>query len=309
MPTSHDFPLAWLRVFLVVAEAESFTAAGTELGYTQSAVSRQVSALEDEVGSALFDRLPRGVRLTDAGRALLPRARTVLDQVDEARRDLAALRGLASGRVRVGAFATAGAVLVPRTVAAFRAAHPGVALTLDEGLTRRLLSRIAADELDVAVVGGAGADASAGATLHPLLDEPMLVALPRSHPLAGRRHVRPAELADAEWIAGSARPEDTLLGPYLREGFAPRIVFVAADWIAKQGLVAAGLGVTLVPALAAPALRSDLALVSLRRDGAPVRKVYAATRDGVTPSAATEAFLTRLRETAIALSSDLRKRY
>ncbi|NUU21735.1 MAG: LysR family transcriptional regulator [Streptomycetaceae bacterium] len=81
MPVPHDFSTAWLRVFLTVAETGSFTAAGTGLGFTQSAVSRQVSALEDEVGSPLFDRLARGVRLTDAGHALVPRARAVLDQV------------------------------------------------------------------------------------------------------------------------------------------------------------------------------------------------------------------------------------
>ncbi|WP_343230828.1 LysR family transcriptional regulator [Yinghuangia seranimata] len=310
MPTPHDFSIGWLRSFLAVADAESFTAAAVALGYTQSAVSRQVAALEDEVGSPLFDRLPRGVRLTDAGRALVPRARAVLEQVDGAHRDLAALRGLASGRVRVGAFATAGAALVPRAVAAFGAAHPGIAVTLVEGLTPRLLARLEADELDVVVVSGAAADAAPPeATLHHLLDEVMLVALPPTHRLAGRHRVRLAELADDAWIAGGARVEDSLLAPYIRDGFTPRTGFVASDWIAKQGLVAAGLGVTLVPSLAAPALRADLALVSLRRDGVPARKVYAATRRGVAPSAAGEAFLTELRTTAKALAREINERY
>lgn len=309
MPVTHDFSTVWLRVFLAVAETESFTAAAGSLGYTQSAVSRQVAALEHEVGSPLFDRLPRGVRLTDAGHALLPRARVVLDQVDLARRDLADLRGLAAGRVRVGAFATAGAVLLPRAVAAFRTAHPGVALSLDEGLTARLLTRVAADELDVAVVTGPPGGPTADAEFHHLLDEVMLVALPRDHRLARRRRIRIAELAEDPWIAGSHRPEATLLGPYVRDGFRPRIGFVASDWIAKQGLVAAGLGVTLVPALAAPALRPDLALVSLHKDDVPVRAVYAATAADVTPSPATEAFLTGLRGIAKALSEELRTRY
>lgn len=304
-PTPRDFSTAWLRVFLAVADAESFTAAAALLGYTQSAVSRQISALEDEVGSPLFDRLPRGVRLTDAGRALLPRARAVLDQVDLARRDLAELRGLARGRVRVGAFATAGAALVPRAIAGFRADHPGVALTLDEDLTPRLLAGIAADELDIAVVSGPAGHAP-DADLHHLLDEVMLVALPRTHPLAGRRRVRLAELAAESWIAGGRRPEQTLLGPYLRPDFAPRIGFVASDWIAKQGLVAAGLGVTLVPALAAGALRPDLAVCALAADEVPVRAVHAATRRGVAPSAAAAAFLAELRAAARTLSAELR---
>ncbi|MGA4541686.1 LysR family transcriptional regulator [Uniformispora flossi] len=303
-PVAHDFSTAWLRVFLAVAEAASFTAAAARLGYTQSAVSRQISALEDEVGSPLFDRLPRGVRLTDAGHALLPRARAVLDQVDLARRDLAELRGLARGRVRVGAFATAGAALVPRAIAGFLADHPGVGLTLDEDLTPRLLAAVAADELDVAVVSGP-AGHSPDADLHHLLDEVMLVALPRTHPLAGRRRVRLAELAAESWIAGGRRPEQTLLGPYLRPDFVPRIGFVASDWIAKQGLVAAGLGVTLVPALAAGALRADLAVCALDADEVPVRAVHAATHRGVAPSAATAAFLGQLRAAARTLSAEL----
>ncbi|MGR6998084.1 LysR substrate-binding domain-containing protein [Yinghuangia aomiensis] len=99
--------------------------------------------------------------------------------------------------------------------------------------------------------------------------------------------------------------EQTLLGPYLRPDFVPRIGFVASDWIAKQGLVAAGLGVTLVPALAAGALRADLAVCALDADEVPVRTVHAATRRGVAPSAATAAFLGQLRAAAQALSAEL----
>jgi DNA-binding transcriptional LysR family regulator len=233
----------------------------------------------------------------------------VLDQVDLARRDLADLRGVAAGRVRIGAFATAGAVLVPHAVAAFREAHPGVALSLDEGLSTRLLARVAADELDLAVVTGPPGGLTADAELHHLLDEAMLVALPRDHRLARRRRIRITDLAEDQWIAGSARPEATLLAPYAHGGFQPRIGFVASDWIAKQGLVAAGLGVTLVPALAAPALRPDLALVPLRGDDAPPRRVYAATAPGVTPSPATAAFLAGLRDTAQTLLRQFRARY
>ncbi|NUU25648.1 MAG: LysR family transcriptional regulator, partial [Streptomycetaceae bacterium] len=213
------------------------------------------------------------------------------------------------GRVRLGAFATAGAALVPRAVAEFRAAYPGVALRLEEGLTSRLLARVAADELDLAVVSGADAGPRAEVVFHHLLDEAMLVALPRSHRLAARHRVRLAELADDVWIAGGERPEDTLLGPYLRDGFRPRVGFAVSDWIAKQGLVAAGLGVTLVPSLAAPALRPDLALVAVRGDDVPVRKVYAATRRGVAPSDAAEAFLAGLREVSRQLSRELRERH
>ncbi|WP_243639587.1 LysR family transcriptional regulator [Streptacidiphilus pinicola] len=298
MPSSHDFTTAWLRVFAEVARTGSFTSAATALDYTQSAVSRQIASLEAEFGAPLFDRLPRGVRLTEAGRGLLPHAEAALAQLDRARTELDALGRLEAGRLRVGAFATAAADLVPEVLREFRAAHPEVAVTLAVELTARLLHGLAEDRLDLAVVAGDAdpdamqeAAATAGVRLEHLLDEPMLVALPPGHPLAGRADVRLAELADEEWIAGSARPEDTLMRSAVRAGFRPRIGSVVGDWIAKQGLVAAGFGVTLVPALAADALRPDLARAGVHPDDVPIRAIWAATPRGVAPSAALAAFL------------------
>lgn len=136
---AHDTPdlsTTWLRVFLDVARLGSFTVAARTLGWTQSAVSRQISSLEAALGGApLFDRLPRGVRLTEAGRVLVPHAESVIERLHGAGRELAALREAAGGRLRVGAFATADAALVPRAIAAFRARHPGVRLTREEGFT------------------------------------------------------------------------------------------------------------------------------------------------------------------------------
>ena len=311
MPAAHDFSTAWLRVFAEVARTGSFTAAATALDYTQSAVSRQIASLEAEFGAPLFDRLARGVRLTEAGRGLLPHAEAALAQLDRARAELDALGRLEAGRLRVGAFATAAADLVPRVLRGFRAAHPRIAVTLEVDLTARLLRRLAEDRLDLAVVAGdaepaAMTDAAeaAGVRLEHLLDEPMLVALPPGHPLAGRGDVRLAELADEEWIAGSARPEDTLMRSAVRAGFRPRIGSVVGDWIAKQGLVAAGFGVTLVPALAAEALRPDLARAAVHPDDVPIRAIWAATPRGVAPSAALDAFLPLLRAGAEAFPNE-----
>ncbi|MEU6865656.1 LysR substrate-binding domain-containing protein [Streptomyces sp. NPDC046876] len=292
MPIPHDL----YDVFRSVAHHGSFTAAAQALGYTQSAVSRQIQSLEDEWGARLFDRLPRGVRLTEAGRVLLPHAEAVADRLRTARAELDALRTLDGGRLRIGGFSTADAYLLPRTLAAFRQRHPAVTVTRTEGSSARQLALLAAGELDLAVVNSASGQGLEGCALHHLLDERMYVALPRAHRLADRELLRLAELADEEWIAASDRPEETLMAT--ARGFRPRSTVLAADWIAKQGFVAAGLGVTLVPALAASSARPDIVLVALHPQDSPRRAVYAATPRGLAHSPAVAAFLALLRSVA-----------
>ncbi|MFF9812389.1 LysR family transcriptional regulator [Streptomyces sp. NPDC014006] len=305
MPTPHgsgdvpDLATVWLRVFLEVARHGSFTVAARTLGWTQSAVSRQISSLESALGGApLFDRLPRGVGLTEAGRTLLPHAEAVTETLRDAARELADLREAAGGRLRFGAFATADAALVPQALAAFRARHPRVRVTREEGLSPGLLDRLTAGDLDLAVVSTTGRAPLDGYDLHHLLDEALYVAVPAGHPLAAAgAPVRLAELADADWIAGSPRPEGTLLAA-VRQGFRPHVAHVVAEWTAKQGYVAAGLGVTLVPALAAASVRPDIALLRVRAEDAPARAVYAAAPRGRSLTPAARAFVAALREAA-----------
>lgn len=289
-----------LEVFRAVARHGSISGAAKALRYTQSAVSRQIASLEAEMGARLFDRLARGVVLTEEGRTLLPHAEAVLDRLTTARRDLDALRGLGGGRLRIGAFPTAVAALVPRAMAAFGAAHPGVSLALVEGMTPALLDRLRAGDADVAVVSAApDRPLDAGQfDLHHLLDERLLVAVPRHHRLARRRTVRLAELADDSFVVGSATDENTLLRANLPHGFQPRIDIVAAEWTGKLGCVAAGLGVALVPALAVRAAPADIALLRLHADDAAVRRVFAATVNGRQRSAAVNGFLDYLDQAA-----------
>lgn len=299
-PAPPDLSTVWLRVFLDVARHGSFTVAARELGWTQSAVSRQISSLEAALGGApLFDRLPRGVRLTAHGRTLLPHAEETVSRLRAMQRELASLRDLTGGTLRFGAFATADAALVPRAIAAFRARHPGVTLTREEGLTPRLLARLGAGDLDLAIVSSTGGALSGGVAdtyeLHHLLDEGLYIALPPGHPLAGHDSVRLSQLAQEDWISGSADAEGTLLEEAHRHGFRPRVAHVVAEWTAKQGYVAAGLGVTLVPALAADSVRADITLVPVRDKDAPPRAVYAATARGRVDPPAVAPFLEALR--------------
>lgn len=299
MPASHSL----YEVFLRVARDGSFTAAAQALGYTQSAVSRQIQALEEEWGTALFDRLPRGVRLTEAGRLLLPHAEGMRDRLRTARAELDALRSLGGGMLRIGAFAAADVSLVPRTMAAFRDRHPAVTVVHTEGPTAKHLGLLAEGGLDLALLSTPAGVPLSGPDLHHLLDEPMYLALPRGHRFAGRGSLRLAELADEDWIEGDVRPGQTLLAPALAAGFRPRVAFRVNDWTAKQGFVAAGLGITVLPALAAGAARPDIALVPVDRTDLPCRKVYAGTPRGLGHSPAVGAFLALLRATAEGLTT------
>lgn len=301
--------LDWLDVFREVAVRGSFTAAAQALRYTQSAVSRQISALEADTGTILFDRA-RGVRLTEEGACLLEHADAVLGRLATARRELAALREPDTGRVRIGAFPTATTVLVPRAMAVFHERHPSVALSLSEGLTPMHVSRLRDGELDVAVISaqdGRPVEAERLELRH-LVDDPMLVAIPRDHRLAARRTLRLAELADEPWIAGSATVEETLIGMCLRSGFQPRIHYVVREWNAKHGLVAAGLGITLVSGIAASATRPDILIKRLHPDDVPVRAVYAATLGRAAVPAAVEEFLRLLAEVVSQLRGELAER-
>jgi DNA-binding transcriptional LysR family regulator len=289
-----------LDVFRTVARHGSISAAARALNYTQSAVSRQIAALEAETGSQLFDRLPRGVALTEEGRHLLPHAEAVLDRLAAARRDLDAVHGLATGRLRVGAFATAVAALVPQAMATFRSAYPRIALSLVEGLTPGLLAGLDAGDADVAVVSSVPGDPidETRYDWHHLLDERMLVAVARTHRLARRRTIRLAELADDAFIVGSATADHTLLRASLPSGFRPRIDIVAAEWTGKFGCVAAGLGVSLIPALAVRGTPADIALLRLRAEDESVRRIFAATVAGRRRPPAVTAFIGHLSRIA-----------
>lgn len=305
-----DFSLVGLRVLCEVAARGSFTAAAESLGYSQSAVSRQVAGLEAAVATPLFERAPRGVRLTDAGSALLAHAVGVLDRLDAAKRELTGMRELATGQLRVGAFPTAIAALLPRGLAAFRSRYPGIAVSLHEGTTPAQLRRLASGATDVAVVGRLPSQPleDEHVTFEPLLEDPLLLALARGHALLRRRTVDLDDLAGERWIAASADPSDALLGVWPSLDWQPHVAFIAREWTAKLGLVAAGLGVTVVPGLAAAAVREDVALVRVRSRRPAARTIALATRAGSETPLPARAFADLLHEVAAGLTVELQRR-
>ncbi|WP_280335020.1 LysR family transcriptional regulator [Nocardia wallacei] len=299
-----EFTVTGLRVVRAAARYQSFSRAAEHLGYTQSAVSRQITLMEQAAGAPLFERLARGVRPTAAGRIVVRHADSVLDTLDNIRGELRDASTGVAGRIRLGAFATATAALVPRALAAVTPRHPMLEVRLREGLTPGLLAALSRGRLDMAVLSGEVDPPDTVATA-PLLDDALYVAAPARHPLAHRVSVPAEELRGERWIIGGEDPRGTLLGAWTGATWQPIVAYTARDWGAKLGLVAAGLGVTVVPGLLVPALPAAVAVVRID-DPAAARPTVLAYRkrgpDGGHPLA--EA----LRDTAAVLNAQLRAR-
>ncbi|WP_328452474.1 LysR family transcriptional regulator [Amycolatopsis sp. NBC_00438] len=300
-----EFTVAGLRVVREAARHGSFSLAADRLGYTQSAISRQIALMEQAAGRPLFDRLARGVQPTEAGLVVVRHAETVLGELQATRQALQDLGERPPGRLRVGAFSTAMAALVPRAIAAFAGREPRTRVPLREGLSPGLLTAVARGRLDLAVVTPPR-QPPAGVELIALLDDPLFVAMAPGHPLAGHPGVTGEQLRDQRWITGSTEPGTTLLGAWADPAWQPEIAFVARDWVAKFGLVAAGLGITVVPGLAVPALPPGLVITRVDHPAA-TRATAVATRP-VTEAGPRRAFLESLRDAAADLTAEVRHR-
>jgi molybdate transport repressor ModE-like protein len=242
-------------LFRTVARSGSLSAAARDLGTTQSAVSQQLRQLEREAGGPLLVRTTRGTRLTEAGTALLARADTVHSALHQAREELGALADLRAGTVRLAAFPSASATLVPPAVRALHDDHAGVQVTLVETEPPEAWTAVLTGDVDVAVVFGYdGPPADDGSLAWvPLGVEPMHLVLP---PRAGApRQVPSGWLAEQGWVAGCERCRQHLVERCLDAGFEPRLLHESDDYVVVQNLVAHGLGVTVLPQLALTAFR------------------------------------------------------
>jgi DNA-binding transcriptional LysR family regulator len=291
-----------LRVLREVATHGSFSSAAEALSYTQSAVSQQIAALEREAGSRLVERSARGVTLTDAGRALVAHADVILARLADAEDELQAIAGLRGGRLRLAAFASACATLMPQAVARFRERHPGVELSLCPADPDDALRLLRGGESDIAlsIETSFSTRHEPGIDTLALLDDPMYIMLPRDHPMADRARLKLTDLADESWMIGTSGtcPDTSIfLNACQAVGFAPNIAFNMDDYTAIQGFVAAGMGVSFVPDLALVAVRDDVIVRSL---GArpPVRHIVAATLADSFRSPAKQAMLDILVEVA-----------
>lgn len=290
-----------MRVLKEVAAQGSFSAAAEALSFTQSAVSQQVAALEREAGAKLVERRARGIRLTPAGEALVSHADAILSRLDDAEQELAAIAGLKGGRVRIAAFQSAGATLLPKALAEFHRRHREVELSASTAELQEARDLLRAGDIDIAIV----MDFEGQPLLFPeletehLLDDPYVVALPSNHRLADKASVALADLAGEDWIntCPGTGCDFVVMSACRTVGFEPRVVVECDENDQMQAFVAGGLGVALWPQLVVAHLRPGVVIKPVA--GEPVqRRVWAATLAGAYRSAATEAMLEILREAA-----------
>ncbi|MFH9347763.1 LysR family transcriptional regulator [Kitasatospora sp. NPDC017646] len=301
-----EMTLVGLRVLREVAERGTFTAAAQALGYTQSAVSRQMAALEEATGARLFDRYPGGVRLTGSGRALLRRAVVALDALEAADRELRGAEEVERGSVRLGFFPTAGAVIVPRALAMLHQEHPHIQVTTREGTTPSLVRALRAGTLDLAVLSSRPPHRSPDTDEPPLSVEPLLevhlaVAVSVGGAFAERGSVSVEEIAGAPWIAGPGSADEPLLGVWPGLPGRSEVRHTARDWLTKLHLVAAGVGITTATPALLPVVPPGVRFVPV--EGAPeeVRRVSLVRVPGP-PNAPTQALAHALRREAADLA-------
>jgi len=287
-----------LIVFRELAEHGSFTAAAEALSYTQSAISQQISTLERETGAILIERDRKRARLTEAGELLLGHADAILGRIEHAERDLSAYLQARSGRLRLAAFESAGAALVPIAVEAFHARHPDVELNVVQMEPVEAATRLENRQLDLAIAYGLQpATGALGQELELtyLLDDRYTAVIPRQHRLAGKGVIELSELADDVWINTTERDlcHQIILSACRAAGFEPNVAFEVDEIATSQALIARGSGVTLLPGLALGSRHRDVVVASLG-DAAPVRSIYAARLSTRYATPACEAMVTVL---------------
>jgi DNA-binding transcriptional LysR family regulator len=267
-----------LRTLRAVVAHGSFAGAAAELRYTPSAISQQIAALEKSTGVVLFERGPKFVAPTPVALELASRAGELLIGLDALERSVAALARGEAGVLRIGSFPTAGARILPGALAELTRHRPDVDLHLDEGEIDTLLPALTDGVLDLALAYRydlVPTSWAASLVEHPLLDDPLQVLLPRRHPASGGP-VRLAALREERWVAALAGSPGAINLERLCAAarFTPNVTFRSNDYAVVQGLVAAGLGVAVVPSLAVNARGWSLA------GRAPRRQVVALHRRG-----------------------------
>lgn len=294
--------LQQLRYVVAIAEERSFTRAADRCFVVQSALSHQIKALEQELGTALFVRSSRRVEPTPAGEAFLVEARASLAAAERAAMAASAADGQIRGGLSIGMIPTVTAVDVPELVARFHAAHPQVDLTVRGGGSDAFMQDIGAGRLDVAFLGLGDDTAPAGVASRELARGRLIAVLPADHRLGGRRRLRLAELTDEAFIDFPAGSPGRSQGDraFASAGMRRRVAFEAVSTEFMLALVRRGLGICLLPGGAVP---PDASLRAVPLSDGPERAEYVAW-DGFNPSPAALAFVEQAQQASVARTTD-----
>jgi LysR family hydrogen peroxide-inducible transcriptional activator len=286
--------LQQLRYFCAIADTGSFTRAARQTHVSQPSLSQQIRKLEDELGVRLIDRLGRTVQLTELGRAFLPRARVVLRDLEAARSDVVERKMCVSGPLFVGVIPTIAPYFLPPMLAAFSRKFPEVRVTVVEEITPLLLERLRAGTMDVAIAALPLPARSHDFQSFPLREEKLFAVLPKQHSLAKRRAISLEELQDDPFVLlrdGHCFRE-TAFAACKRARLNPKIVFESGQFSSILSMVSAGLGVSIVPAMAVEK-RAGCLYIPLADERAE-RTIGAVTLNGRSLTRVNEAFLAHI---------------
>lgn len=301
-----------------IADTGTMSAAADLLRTSQPAISQQVKRLEERCGTALVERQGRGVRLTEAGWVLAKHGAAVSAAVTAAQEELDALTGLHSGRVRITAFPSISASVVPQALATLRNAHPGVALTFVEAEPPELVQSVRDGQRDLAIsftfddqaITPDDPKLTRSIVSVPLFEDPMWLVLPQDHPVA-KQHAGDDsplalhELAGQTWIAGCEKCRQHLVAVCRQAGFEPKVAFATDDYSAMMGMVSVGLGIALIPSLFLET-RSYADVVAFRLRPSMTRHIVVTTTADLLRVPAVKTAVTTLQEVAAEISSDSR---
>lgn len=285
-----------LEYFTAVADAHHFTRAAEAMHVAQPSLSKQIHALERELGTPLFSRARGNITLTPAGQALLPLARRILAEVDDAEVQVREIAGLVRGRVRLGATPSLSTVLLPGALARFSSAYPGIDIHIEEQGGRDLVRLLAQGELDLALIVLPLRTRDPALTTAPLLREPLVVAAPADGSLTRARSLRVRDLAKHPLVMYREGYDlrQVALAACRRQGIEPRIAVEGGELDAVLSLAEAGLGLAIVPSMVLDG-RPRLRRVPFVRPGLH-RTIGVAHRRDVEPSATARAFRAALSE-------------
>jgi LysR family transcriptional activator of glutamate synthase operon len=290
--------LRQLRYLVALAEEGSFTRAAASAHIAQPAMSQQIRRLEDELGLALVERTTRRVALTEAGGLLVVRCRRILAELEAARTELEAVRGVQTGHVTIGTMHTMGPVDISLPLAVFAARHPGIRFTVREQSSEEMAEMLRVDELDMAFLSVTERVEAHGLGLHQLVSEELVVLLPPQHPLSGRPQLRMAELAGEPFISfrPGARLRELLVGAGREADFEPHVTLESNESQRVRRLVSRGLGVAILPRSDAEGPGADVAVAALTHPELH-RDIALAWREGRRLAPAAAEFLELARET------------